>query len=361
MGGFARGRRRAQRSGSAASPKPRQATLAARLQFHEALHLQRTAGNQATRAALAQQTVLAQQVRSGAPGTGAASSTARQSSNWPALAGSAQAALASGDTSRARRLYRRAIRQAVAGARFPDGIPRRVPSLSDIWVSFNPPGATAHSDVEDAATDAHLVKDNPENYWRWIYFTPKSLRQTRAYTEAVITHELIHVRQYTRWWQDYEANGQGTWEAYLNALKGGSARSKGPIELEGHTTALDYLKRMGAAEQDAVLRSVFKHYILTLGYVAPAGVDLEIEPATVRRQLVAAYRSAGSGLRRRMGTKLWEAAIATAKTTSAWEHLADRFRFLLVTGYNVANRTRRQIYQDALDAAGLSLDSLRRR
>ena len=274
---------------------------------------------------------------------------------WNTLVSRAKAALGGGQLKTANKLYSRAILTAVSGVAFPDGLTKLVPKLSDIQLDFSKSKRSSVVGFEDAYTDGLQVEKYPTDYWKWIFFTSKSLRASKAYTEALITHELVHVGQYQKQWKAYQASGKkGSWEMYIRSLPGGAARQKGPVELAGHITGLDFVKRMKPAEQRTVLRSIFEHYLHTSTYVPPKGVAPEITAADAKTKIMSAFNKAGKGLQKQMGTALWGAIIGVSPSKTTWKKLLRDLRPIVFYGYKAASPGVRKLYREMMALDGLS-------
>jgi hypothetical protein len=193
-----------------------------------------------------------------------------------------------------------AVLAAAPNAIYPQGLARLAPKPEDI--TFN----AAQGD--DAVTHASLVPADPGNYWRWIEFGPTAVRQTEANTEAVITHELVHVRQFLGWWQTWNAlpaASREPWEAYVEKLSAGG-RAEGPQELEAHATVLGYIPRLSGIERRQALQGLFSAFASAETFVPPPGVAPEATAAATAPEILAAFAATPDPA---FGDTLWRALM----------------------------------------------------
>jgi hypothetical protein len=196
-----------------------------------------------------------------------------------------------------------AVLAAAPNAVYPEGLAKLAPKPEDI--TFNP------AQKDDAVTHAALIPADPGNYWHWIEFGPTAVRETDANTEAVITHELVHVRQFLGWWQQWNAlptASREPWEDYVNRLSAGG-RADGPQELEAHATALAYIPRLSGVERRQALLGLFSAFACAETFVPPPGVTPEATTAATAPDILAAYATTPDPA---FGATLWRALMTVA-------------------------------------------------
>jgi hypothetical protein len=272
-------------------------------------------------------------------------------SSWSDLVRRAKAALDRKDKVTATALYRRAILRAAEKAKLPAGIAKIKPKLADIRVNLRMSA--------DAAVVPGEIPKNKTNYWRWIHFGPGCLMKTQAYTEAVVTHELVHVRQFKKVWEAYEASGKkGTWKAFRRPYSK-KGRVLGPVELEAEVTILDFLKRLTPAEQEIGLQGLYVAYVHAVDYTPKKGEPLPpITTAKVLPQILAAYTKAASDVKKRMGKTLWRALIEIDPAEAKWKSAVRDLKAIALAGYREMTVGQRKTLDELLSFKRLSLKKL---
>ncbi len=260
--------------------------------------------------------------------------------SWADTARKARAARSAGNLKEAENLYRQAIATAAAGATFPKGIAKSLPSPESIRLDFKL--------TDFAETRSTEVPANPKDYWRWIFFGPDSLLRTLEHTEVVITHELVHVRQFTELWSAYErepSSGRPTWSEYIKPLSQ-RVRVEGPEELEAEITSLDLLPRLSKEERELTLRGLFIAYINTSAYTPAKSEKVAVTTAVSAPQILAAFQRADAKLQEVMGAQLWWSLIKVDGPKETWRTVLRELRPLAVKGY--ADTTFRPFYDKFL-------------
>jgi len=218
--------------------------------------------------------------------------------SWASTVKRAETALQAGDKSAAISFYQRALAAAAGAAPPPQGVPALSPTAADIRIDVSL-AHTAEMNLSEVAKD-------PRNYWRWIRFGPSAFTE-RTFTESTIAHELIHVRQTLRIWQEYASGpGKGSWEVFSKQYKR-TPYVQGPTELEAEVSTLGYVRRLRPAGQSHALHLLFTAYTLTSTF-KPAGKP-ETPPLAVEdaaKAILALFGQADKDLRDRMGRELWE-------------------------------------------------------
>ena len=219
----------------------------------------------------------------GQPGRRAADRARRAGGDDYGLAvGRARVKNAPTDAAREQAL-RDAIVAAAPSAEYPAGLPVIVPQPADIDIDL--------SYADDAVTRWSEVPADPANYWHWMHWGPTSVRDTEANTQAVITHELVHVKQIHGWWQDWNALDPATrdpWEIYMAPMNE-LARLHGPQELEAYATGLDFLPKLSRAERAAGATTAVRRFLKTAQYVPPTGVTPETTTAATAPVILDAF------------------------------------------------------------------------
>jgi hypothetical protein len=231
---------------------------------------------------------------------------------WSDLAKRARRALASGDVATARQLYREAIKSAALFVPLPEGLRSVDFRLEDIVVDFN---LTTHASVQGDEIPA-----NPTNYWRWMLFGETSVMQTRANTEATILHELVHVRQYKRMWDEYQRDSspnKESWHLY-HLHHSPRLRVEGPEEMESTMTSLNYLKRQSISEQREHLRGIFVAYINATAYTPPQNENVGLSAAEALPQILQFFEAADLRLRQEMGDAVRWALLKVEPPEERW-------------------------------------------
>ncbi len=268
-------------------------------------------------------------------------------STWTAIAGQAKAALKRGDSSAAERLYRGALVVAAAAAAFPTGMAVHKPVASDIQLDLQ---MSARGETRPAA-----IPGNEDSYWRWIFFGRGILMETQAFTEAVISHELVHVRQYQQMWEAYKQDrspDKGSWAEYRKRF---SAREQvlGPAELEAEKTGLGFLARGRPEEQAILLRGLFVAYVHSTAYTPPAGESTPISATAVRPLILECYRTAESSLQVRMGAASWWALMDADFEKGVVRRVLVDLGPIVSKGYG--DTTYRSVYDRFLADKGLKI------
>jgi len=277
-------------------------------------------------------------------------------SSWTAIVHNTKAALAHHDMKTAEKLYRDAIVTAAANAIFPAGITKLEPKPEDIRLDFNlSAGIRSRSELSAfAETRPDEIPKNETNYWHWIYFGPETLMESQAHTESVISHELIHVRQYQKLWNDYKANkspDKGTWKDFRKPFDL-SARAEGPDELEAEITSLAFLGRLNPKEQELALRGLLVAYINTSVYIPPKGEIPAITTIVALPQILDAFKRADPSLQGRMGEAVWWALMKVNPSKDRWQSVLRELKPLAIKGYS--DPTFKQIYDRFLGLTGLT-------
>jgi len=278
----------------------------------------------------------------------------RAAAAWPDIAKAARAALAAGKTAEAERLHREAILAAVPGAVYPAGLPPLKPAPDDIRIDLTLKTGSKTGTETEAETRNAEVPLNEANWWRWIYFGPGTLGSTRAHTEAVITHELVHVRQLRDQrlaWNALPAAGRPTWDDYIRPFNL-DVRVHGPQELEAYRTGLGFLSRLDKKERREALRGVFVSYVNATAYAPAAGVALEISTATVGPELLDAYAKASPDLQNELGAELWWSLLYVDPAKEVWQRVLVELAPIARKGYEDA--TFRPHYDTFLRLKGLT-------
>jgi hypothetical protein len=236
-----------------------------------------------------------------------------------------------------------AVLAAAPKAVYPEGIVKLAPKPEDI--TFNP----AQSD--DAVTHAALVPVDPGNYWRWIEFGPTAVRDTDANTEAVITHELVHVRQFLGWWHEYNAlpaASREPWEDYVKRLSAGG-RDRGPQELEAHATVLAYLPKLSGVERRQALLGLFSAFASAETFVPPPGVTPEATAAATAPDILAAFATTPDPA---FGDTLWRALMTAEPGRAVVLRVLRDLEPIARAGY--VDPARQEFYDGFLKRQGLT-------
>ncbi|WP_448811283.1 hypothetical protein [Agromyces bauzanensis] len=268
-------------------------------------------------------------------------------SSWASRRSAVRAARARGDGPEADRLTRDAIAAAATGATYPAGVPRRLPTPGDIRLD---PKITADAHAQTRPKD---IPAHPTDYWRWLSFTPELISGTEAQVQSVITHELVHVAQFTAIWKSFEQDtspGKPSWEEFLKPYQL-RKRVEGPEELQAHVTSLDFLNRLAPGEQVIALRGVFSSYVSTVAYVPPAGEAVAITAAEVGSKVLAYFAGAGGAVRQRMGAALWWSLIDVGPARATFIAVLRELRPVALAGY--ADPAVRPVYDELLQAEGI--------
>ena len=264
---------------------------------------------------------------------------------WEKTARSARAAQARGDTATAEKLYRNALVTAAEGAVFPAGVAPRKPAWEDICLDLK------LGDV--AETRPAEIPANEGNYWRWIYFGPSILRQSPSFSAAVMSHELVHVRQYQKMWDAYKQDPSSTKGAWADYRRRFSLRAAvlGPAELEAEVTGLGFLGRVTADEQVTLLRGLLLAYVRVASYVPPKGEAAPITTAAARPLIVDAFAKADPGLQARMGAAFWWALLEADPDKGRLQEVLRELQPVAQKGY--ADDRLRGLYDSYLEDKGL--------
>ena len=209
-----------------------------------------------------------------------------------------------------------------------------------------------------AQTQSKEVPANEITYWRWIYFGPNSVMDTQAHTESVITHELVHVRQYEKLWKFYKSDksvSKPSWEEYIKPYNR-KERVLGPEELEAEVTSLDFLKRLSKDEQVLTLRSLLIAYIRTSAYTPAKGETTAITTAVTRPRILGFYKNADAKLQERMGAALWWSLIKVDPAKETWQAVLRELKLIAVKGYS--DVTYRPLYDEFLEIKGLKFSEI---
>lgn len=275
----------------------------------------------------------------------------QRGSTWSDLVGRAKTAHGRRDWQTARALYREAILQAARKAKVPSRLRKIKPKAQDIRVDFS----LAH----DALVHPREIPKNKANYWRWIYFGPDCLAKSRAYTEAVITHELVHVRQFQKVWEAYEKSGKTvSWKAFRRPYIR-RARVLGPVELEAEVTILDFLKGLTPSEQELGLQGLFVAYVRTVDYKPKKDDPLPpVTAAEVLPQILAAQKKADPNTQKSMGESVWRALIEVDPPEKTWVSAVRDLKPLALKGYKEMSVEQRRTVEQLLQLKNLSLVKL---
>ena len=240
---------------------------------------------------------------------------------------------------------RDAIVAAAPKAPFPPGLPVLVPQAADVLLDLA-------YDAE-AYTRSADVPANPDNYWRWMHWGKNSVRETEANTVAVITHELVHVKQIHGWWQDWNQLDPATrdpWETYMAPMDD-PARVHGPQELEAYMTGLDFLPKLKFAERKPALQGLFDAYIKTGEYTPPPGVTPEATTAATAPVILAAF-TAQTELQSEYGEMLWYSLKGINPDHDGWLRVLRELQPIAAAGY--ANTAKQPFYDSFLKRVGLT-------
>jgi hypothetical protein len=255
-------------------------------------------------------------------------SDAETGTAWPELAKKAKTALASGDTVAAHGLYRQAILQAAGAVPLPEGLPLLLPAVDDIQLDLNM-DATGE-------TRCRAVAGNESNYWRWIYFGKSSVGESRAFTESVVTHELVHVNLLKKLLAQYQKQGssnEASWEEYCR-LHSPEARVLGPEEMEAEITSLGFMKRFNRAEQRLSLHGIFVAYAMSSAYVPPKGEKIGLTAEAAKPQILDFYKNADPDLKQEMGSSLWWGLIKADQPKEVWKKVLQDLKPIAIKGYS---------------------------
>jgi hypothetical protein len=236
-----------------------------------------------------------------------------------------------------------AVLAAAPNATYPQGLAKLLPTPQDI--TFNP------AQPDDAVTHAALIPHDPANYWRWIEFGPTAVRQTEANTEAVITHELVHVRQFLGWWQEWNALPAATrdpWETYVDKLSAGG-RAQGPQELEAHATVLAVIPQLSGIERRQALQGLFSAFASAETFVPPPGVTPEATAAATAPDILAAFATTPDPA---FGDTLWRALMGAAPGREVVLRVLHELEPIARAGY--ANPNLQEFYDGFLKRNGLT-------
>ena len=265
---------------------------------------------------------------------------AETTTGWADMARKARAARASGDMKQAESLYRQAIAAAAAGATFPKGLTKSVPTPDQIRLDFK---LTDH-----AETRGPEVPASPTDYWRWVFFGPDSILDTVAHTRVVVTHELVHVRQYAELWSAYEQEPRASRPSWSEYIKPQSRRERveGPEELEAEITSLDALPQLSREELRLALRGLLVAHVRTSVYTPAKGERVAVTTAVSGPQILAAFQRADAKLQDAMGAELWWSLIKVDPSKDRWRTVLRELQPLAVKGY--ADATFRPFYDQFL-------------
>ncbi|WP_448006243.1 hypothetical protein [Agromyces bauzanensis] len=278
---------------------------------------------------------------------------AASASSWASRRTAVRTARARGDDREADRLTRQAIAAAATGATYPAAIPRRLPTPDDILLDPMTK-ADAHAQTRPKEIPAH-----PTDYWRWLSFTPQLIAGSEAQVQSVITHELVHVAQFTAIWNAYEKDtspGRPSWDEFLKPHQA-RRRVEGPEELQAHATSLDFLDRLAPGEQVVALRGLFSSFVATVAYVPPAGEAVAITAAEVGPKILTYFRGTGTTMRQRMGSALWWSLMDVGPAKATFVAVLTTLRPVALAGY--ADPALRPVYDDLLAAEGIGRTSWR--
>jgi hypothetical protein len=272
---------------------------------------------------------------------------ARSEAAWPETARAAREAHTAGKATEAERLLRDAVVAAAAAVAVPAGLPKTAPPTAadiriDLKLSADTEASTRHAEVPGA----------PDNQWSWIFFGIGAVSHTRAYTEAVITHELVHARQvHTQWlaWQKL-AEPREPWMKFMEpySLR---ERVEGPQELEAYATGLGFIARLNRAERRQVLRGLFVSFARTAAYTPPAGVT-ETTTAGSAPAILAAFNAAGGPVQAEFGAELWWSLLKVEGDKEVWRRTLTELAPIARKGY--ADPKLRPFYDDFLEGVGLT-------
>jgi hypothetical protein len=273
-------------------------------------------------------------------------SEAQEDNAWSGLAKKAKTALAAGDNVEAKKIYREAILQAAGAATFPEGLPVIKPISDDIELDL--------SMADSAETRCVAVAGNESNYWRWIYFGKGSIEETRAFTEMVVNHELVHVRQFKNLLAQYQKQGSSSeskWENYCR-LHSPKARVLGPEEMEAEITSLGFMKKLKPVEQRLSLRGIFVAYAMSNAYVPPKGEKIGLTAEAANPQILEFFKNAEPILKQEMGNALWWGLIKADPAKDVWKKVLQELKPISVQGYS--DKDFRPHYDTFLKDKGLS-------
>lgn len=269
-------------------------------------------------------------------------------SSWSDRRAAVRAARARGDDREADRLTRQAIAAAATGATYPAGIARSLPKPDDIRLDPMVK-ADAHAQTRPKEIPAHLT-----DYWRWLTFSPALISGSEAQMQSVITHELVHVAQFTAIWHAFEKDdsaGRPSWDEFLKPFQA-RKRVEGPEELQAHATSLDFLDRLAPGEQVVALRGLFSSFVSTVAYVPPAGEAPAITAADVGPRILTFFRGAGTPMRQRMGSTLWWSLMDVGPARATFIAVLTALRPVALAGY--ADAALRPVYDDLLASEGIA-------
>lgn len=274
------------------------------------------------------------------------SSEAQEDTAWAGLAKKAKTALASGDNVEAKMIYREAILHAAGTAIIPEGLPALKPISDDIQLDL--------SMADSAETRCGAVAGNERNYWRWIYFGKGSIEETRAFTEMVVSHELVHVRQFKNLLAQYQkqsSSSQSKWEDYCK-VHSPEARVLGPEEMEAEITSLGFMKKLKPAEQRLSLRGIFVAYARSTAYVPPVGEKIGLTAEGAKPRILEFFKNAETDLKQEMGNALWWGLIKAEPAKDVWKKVIQDLKPIAVQGYS--DKDFRPHYDSFLKDKGLS-------
>lgn len=281
------------------------------------------------------------------PPTAQRQPTGQSSSPWAKSQQAIQSARAAKNDAQADQLTKEAIAAVAATATFPATIAKTVPTAGDIRLDPKMP-ATAH-----AQTRPKEIPTDPANYWSWLFFSPSLIDGGEVQIQMIITHELVHVGQFQRLWDQYQNDKSAKKPGWNDFLKPYQERKRveGPEELEAHITSLDFLNRLPPPEQITALRGLFSAYVSTADYVPPTGEAMAITTAEVGPRILAFFSGAPAAMQDRMGAQLWWSLMDGAPPKATWIAVLRGLKPVALKGD--ADPTLRPIYADLLAGEGI--------
>jgi len=219
------------------------------------------------------------------PSTPTTKSASGKTLTWPALRDTAIALYAKRDLAAAKQAYQKAIHFAIANMTPPPGIKWMQPNPGDIQIDFG------LSD-SGAQTKQSEVEQHPADYWKWMYFGAGAISDTPFFTEAITYHELVHVVQYTAYWNQYQSaktSGQ-TWADFMKPYSE-AFFVKGPEELEAHITSLSFLERVDFSKKETadLHRGLLASLLSMYSYVEQSAGKQQTTLTTYRDKVLAHF------------------------------------------------------------------------
>jgi hypothetical protein len=269
-----------------------------------------------------------------------------EEAGWAELVKAVADARARNDRARTIRALQNAVVAAAKAVTPPPGVTMAVPDPADIRI--------------DLTLDAFAMTQPPKDPdakpgpWSWVSFSPTAVLQTRAHTEAIITHELTHVGQWLGLWAQHKrgALGKGTWEQIAKSLAGDVTR-----EVEAWIISIGFLDRLEDGERRSHMRQLLGAYADAVDFLAGGGTARGLAPSQAKPRILAAFDAGSGGLKDIMGTELWGALIERdASAARAGEVLRD-LAPLALHGYRRApSRELRKLFDEFLAARRLAPD-----